>query len=129
MQGTTTKPLGNNLTPNPKTTNQPIVWPPMNNDGDNPNIETKPDSETKPIVTKKKLSKLKTKVVHANDIKMFLVTKKKERDLKLNNSRENVKVTQNIPMNTPSVDCDSATLHPIQLNPLPHSASRIGESY
>ena len=94
-----------------------------------PRIETrKPDSETKPNLTKKKPPKLNTKVVHPNDLQQFLATKKKERELKLFYLRENEKI---IPKNTPSTPSDrcSATLHPIQPPPLLHSASGPTQTY
>ena len=69
-----------------------------------PRSETrKPDNETKPNLTKKKPPKLNTKVVHANDLKQFLATKKKERELKLFYLRDSEKI---IPINTPSTPSD-----------------------
>ena len=91
-----------------------------------PRSETrKPDNETKPSLTKKKPPKLKTKVVHANDLKLFLAAKRKERESKLICLRDSEK---NFPINTPSDRC-SATLHPIQPPPLLHSASGPTEKY
>ena len=91
-----------------------------------PDCETiKPDIETKPGQTKKKPPKLKTKVVHPNDLQMFLAAKKKERELKLLCLRDNEK---NLQINTPSDRC-SATLHPIQPPPLLHSASGSSGKY
>ena len=82
-----------------------------------PDIE--PDSEPKPELTKKKPPKLKTKVVQAGDLKLFLASKKRERDLKLKCLGGSEK---DILINTPSDHC-SATLHPVQPIPLLHSAS------
>ena len=140
-QETKTKYKGNqtNVKPNPEAQNQTNARPPpypettnrtVTPDYDNckpPDTDktSKQESEPKPNLTKDKPPKLKTKVVHVGDIKLFLAAKKKERELNMKLLREN---DENILLNNPS-DRSIATLHPIQPDPLLHSASGSSENY
>ena len=117
MQETNTKYKGNqtNLKPKPEIQNQtnarPTPHPESTNktktsDYDNykppdTNKTSKPESEPepKPNLTKNKPPKLKTKVVHVGDIKLFLAAKQKERELKMKCFREN---DESILLNKPS---------------------------
>ena len=86
-----------------------------------PECEPKPE----PNQTNNKPPKLKTKVVHVGDFKLYLAAKKKEREVQMKNLRGNENFAI---LNNPS-DRSFATLHPIQPNPLPPSASGIAENY
>ena len=75
----------------------------------------------------KKPTKMRTKAVHESDIKLFLETKKKERDMKNN---LNLEVKTNIAFNKPpSEPCDRTTLaRNFTPNPLPQIATIQGDN-
>ena len=112
-------PPQENEKPNQKCENQKPEIENVKPDIDKVNKPLKPLAPNVPETNTKKPPKLKTKVVHASDIKLFLANKKRERESKLKTLRGNVEVFVDNSDRKPSTKSDSATLpQPILRNSL-----------